>query len=237
MKIQPFGDCALLISFEKRIDEVINQEVIRLYHTLKNSGYFTFLTPAYCSLTVGIDRSKFTISEANELIKSLASSQKDFQAGPERTIIIPVCYDQSFGIDLVEVAKHTETKIEEVIKIHTNTSFRVFMLGFVAGFAYMGTLPKELECPRKQTPRKSVPKGSVGLAGQQTGIYPVAAPGGWQIIGRTPLNMFDTKKDQPNLLLPGDTVRFRAIGLDEFKLISIKVETDIYEIEMEGNLG
>ena len=233
MKIQPFGDRALIISFEKKIDEAINQEVIHFYHILKNSGQFTFLTPAYCSLTVGIDRTKFTISEATECIRSLANSDKSIQRVSNRTITIPVCYNESFGIDLAEVAQYTQRSIDQVIKLHTETPFRVFMLGFVAGFAYMGTLPAALECPRKQTPRKSVPKGAVGLAGQQTGIYPVSAPGGWQIIGQTPLNMFDTKKEQPNLLLPGDTVKFRPINMDEFKLISIKVETDIYALEME----
>lgn len=233
MKIQPFGDRALLISFEKKIDAAINQEVINLYQILKESQKFTFLTPAYCSLTVGIDRTQFTISEATELVRSLSTTKIAKNKTAQKTITIPVCYDDSFALDIKEVSELSGLTKEKIIELHTATEFRVFMLGFVAGFAYLGSLPNEMAVPRKKTPRKSVPKGAVGLAGHQTGIYPVSAPGGWQIIGQTPLNMFDTEMDQPNLLHPGDLVKFRPISMDEFKLISIKVETGIYETELE----
>ena len=231
MKIQPFGDRALLISFEKRIDPEINQEVINLYHTLKASGHFTFLTPAYCSLTVGIDRTQYTISEATELIRELAQHPPTNQMAYVREFTIPVCYEPKFAPDLNEVAELTGLSQEEVVAVHTSQQFRVYMLGFVAGFAYMGTLPDQLACPRKKTPRKLVPKGAVGIAGQQTGIYPVAAPGGWQIIGQTPIHMFDTSREEPNLLFSGDKVRFRSISEDEYKLIELKEETGIYHME------
>jgi len=231
MKIQPFGDKALLVTFEKKIDPEINQQVISLYHTLKASGKFTFLTPAYCSLTVGIDRTQYAISEATELINDLASHPLTNQVAYVRNITIPVCYEDEFAPDLDEVAQTTGLTKQEVIEKHSSTEFRVYMLGFVAGFAYMGTLPDELVCSRKKTPRKSVPKGAVGLAGHQTGIYPVNAPGGWQIIGQTPVDMFDTRREEPNLLFPGDKVKLRAISRDEFKLIAIKQETGIYSME------
>lgn len=231
MNIQPFGDKALLVTFEKKIDPEINQQVINLYHTLKASGNFTFLTPAYCSLTVGIDRTLYTISEATELINELASHPPTNQMAYVRDVTIPVCYDAEFALDMDEVCQTTGLSRSQIIEIHSSTQFRVYMLGFVAGFAYMGTLPKELVCARKKSPRKSVPKGAVGLAGHQTGIYPVNAPGGWQIIGQTPVEMFDTRREEPNLLFPGDKVRFRAISKDEFKLIALKQETGIYSME------
>lgn len=231
MHIQPFGDKALLVSFEKKIDPEINQQVINLYHTLKASAKFTFLTPAYCSLTVGIDRSRFTINEATELIKELASQPPTNQSVYVREFTIPVCYEGDFAPDMHEVSEITGLDPKEIIALHTAQEFRVYMLGFVAGFAYLGTLPDQLACPRKKTPRKSVPQGSVGLAGHQTGIYPVNAPGGWQIIGQTPVQMFDTTREEPNLLFAGDKVKFRAISEDEFKLILLKEETGIYHTE------
>lgn len=231
MKIQPFGDKALLVSFEKRIDPEINQQVIDLYHTLKASGHFTFLTPAYCSLTVGIDRTLYTISEGTELIRKLASCPPTNQMAYNREVTIPICYEEEFALDMKEVSRMTGLSADEIIEKHSDTQFRVYMLGFVAGFAYLGTLPEELVCQRKHTPRKSVPKGAVGLAGHQTGIYPVNAPGGWQIIGQTPVDMFDTRREEPNLLFPGDTVKFRPISVDEFKLIALKQETGIYSME------
>lgn len=231
MKIQPFGDRALLVSFEKKIDPEVNQRVINLYHTLKASESFTFLTPAYCSLTVGIDRTKYTINEATELIRELASHPPTNQMAYTRDFTIPVCYEGAFAPDMDEVSQITGLSSEEIIKLHTEAQYRVYMLGFVAGFAYLGTLIESLTCPRKKTPRKSVPKGAVGLAGHQTGIYPVSAPGGWQIIGQTPILMFDTTREEPNLLFPGDKVKFRAVSEDEFKLILLKEETGIYHME------
>lgn len=231
MHIQPFGDRALLVSFEKKIDPEINQKVISLYHTLKASELFTFLTPAYCSLTVGINRSEFSISDAIELIKKLANQPPTNQMAYVRDFTIPVCYEGEFAPDMDEVSKITGLSADEIIKLHTEEQYRVYMLGFVAGFAYLGSLPEKLTCPRKQTPRKLVPNGSVGLAGLQTGIYPVDAPGGWQIIGRTPVQMFDTSREDPNLLFAGDKVKFRAVSEDEFKLILLKEETGIYHTE------
>ncbi|MEC7755874.1 5-oxoprolinase subunit PxpB [Roseivirga sp. UBA1976] len=233
MKIRPFGESALLVSLENTIDPVVNERIVRFYRKLKSSGEFTFLTPAYCSLTVGFDRTKFTIAQATEHVKTLCEHTDDLAETESRKITIPVCYSPSFAPDMEEVAKHTGLSSEKIIELHSQTTFRVFMLGFVAGFSYLGTLPNALHCPRKKTPRKSVAKGSVGLAGLQTGIYPVTAPGGWQIIGRTPLNMFDPARPQPNLVFAGDEVQFRPISPDEFKLIAIKVDTGIYETEIE----
>jgi inhibitor of KinA len=131
--------------------------------------------------------------------------------------VIPVCYDHEFSPDLKEVSAQTGRSVEEIIDAHLNTEFYVYMLGFMPGFAYMGDMPDEFSCRRKETPRTKVPLGAVGLALRQTAIYPFESPGGWQIIGRTPMKMFDPTREHASLLNAGDTVRFRKISLDEFR--------------------
>lgn len=131
-------------------------------------------------------------------------------------ITIPVCYDEKFGFDLQEVAEINKLTVNKVIEIHTAARYRVFMIGFTPGFAYLGGMDPRIASPRKSTPRASLPAGAVGIAGNQTGIYPLKTPGGWQIIGQTPLKMFDIHRDQPSFLNAGDEVVFKSISLDEF---------------------
>lgn len=233
MKIQPFGDSALLITFEKVIDITVNQKVINLYLTLKAKVGFDYLIPAYNSLTVGVDRSIWSLSDAiSEVRKYEEEVRESGVTQNHNSYVIPVCYEPPFSPDLEEVSQLTSLSPQQIIDIHTKSVFRVYMLGFVAGFAYMGSLPDVLICPRKDTPRLKVPEGAVGLAGKQTGVYPTEAPGGWQIIGQTPLKMFDPLRSETSLLKPGDEVRFRAIGKDEFKIIQLKIETGIFEMEV-----
>ena len=136
--------------------------------------------------------------------------------GP-RLIEIPVCYDPEFGIDLDRVAEHTKLSEREIVDLHSTREYRVACIGFVPGFTFLAGLPKNLATPRRDEPRKEIPPGSVGIGGAQTGIYPLRSPGGWNLIGRTPLKLFDPTKDPPTLLCPGDRVRFRAITRDEFE--------------------
>lgn len=234
MRIQPFGEQALLVSFGDEISDVVNDQVINLYHSLKLSEQFTFLVPSYASLTVGIDRTKFTIQEATLKVQELSRQEISNSSPLKRKVVIPVCYSKEYGLDLESVCQEKNLDQETLINLHTETTYKVYMLGFVAGFAYLGTTATALNISRKEEPRKAIPAGSVGLAGRQTGIYPVEAPGGWQIIGRTPLNMFDVSREQPNLLAAGDNVVFKSISEDEFKLIALKVETGIYKMEVEN---
>ncbi|OEK01554.1 hypothetical protein BFP97_08475 [Roseivirga sp. 4D4] len=232
MKIQPFGESAILVSFEKVISEEVNQKVISLYNALGDEKGITYLIPAYNSLTIGFEPESWTFDSISKLIKELNQRRpKEEAEKAPKVYSIPVCYEQPYDLDSDEVCTQTGLSKEELIQVHTDQVFRVYMLGFVAGFAYMGSLPKHLACERKATPRLSVPKGSVGLAGLQTGIYPTEAPGGWQIIGQTPLNMFDPNREQTSLLKPGDYVKFRSIGLEEFKIIQLKIETAIFQME------
>lgn len=232
MKIKPFGDSALIITFERVISETTNQQVISLYNALKSKQGITYLIPAYNSLTVGIALGNWNVSTASVSIQQIFDQlPKSESIVVDKTYTIPVCYEKPYDLDSEDVCQQTNLSKEELIEIHTSHTFRVYMLGFVAGFAYMGSLPSQVACKRKPTPRLRVPKGSVGLAGLQTGIYPTEAPGGWQIIGQTPLQMFDGNRSETSLLKPGDHVKFRAIGLDEFKIIQLKIETDIFEME------
>jgi inhibitor of KinA len=136
----------------------------------------------------------------------------------ERNIVIPVCYGGEFGPDLKEVAQYHGLTEEEVIHIHSHGEYKVYMIGFVPGFAYLGGLSPKIATPRRTTPRTMIPTGSVGIAGGQTGIYPLATPGGWQIIGRTPLSLFRPNHRQPSLLRAGDIVRFQPITEKEYRM-------------------
>jgi inhibitor of KinA len=132
-------------------------------------------------------------------------------------ITIPVCYEKEFALDIEEIATVKNISINELIEIYTSKIYHVYMMGFLPGFAYMGEVDEKLEMPRKQQPRQTVEAGSVGIAGRQTGIYPLASPGGWQIIGRTPLKLFDAEKKEPTLLKAGDKAKFISISKDEFE--------------------
>ena len=133
-----------------------------------------------------------------------------------RPIEIPVCYDSEFGFDLDRVAEHTKLSEREIVDVHSSREYRVACIGFVPGFTFLAGLPKNLATPRRDAPRKEIPPGSVGIGGAQTGIYPLRSPGGWNLIGRTPLKLFDPSKNPPTLLQPGDRVRFRAVTREEF---------------------
>lgn len=152
------------------------------------------------------------------LSAQLNSWQPQQHISANKNIIeIPVCYDDEYGLDLNEMAQYHQTTKEEIIRIHTGNLYHVFMMGFSPGFPYMGILPDSIATPRKNQPRLKVPAGSVGIAGNQTGIYPSESPGGWNIIGRTPLKLFDKEKSQPFLLNTGDTIKFIPISKKQFE--------------------
>jgi inhibitor of KinA len=154
--------------------------------------------------------------ETSEMVRSLIQ-EKDAVTLPEpRTVDIPVCYEGEMAPDLGDVSAQTGRTVEEVIRLHSGTEYLVYFLGFSPGFPYLGDLPRELASPRLKTPRLRVPAGSVAIGGSQTGIYPVDSPGGWRLIGRTPLPLFSPEKDPPTLLRMGDRVRFVPITSEDF---------------------
>jgi inhibitor of KinA len=177
--------------------------------------------PAYSSLTIYFDKEISSQEVKVYVTDVLVKNTSSFSSAAENTSstkhVIPVCYDPSYGLDIVAVAEEKNLSIDEIITLHTNQPFRVYMIGFVPGFAYMGTLPMALETKRKNIPRLEVPKGSVAIAGLQTGIYPATIPGGWNILGRTPINLFDKTKEPCSILQAGDLVQFQSITKEAFE--------------------
>ena len=175
------------------------------------------LIPSYRSLLIQYDPLILTAENLTALVLSALAegTDADFQEGP--LVEIPVCYGGIFGPDLPEVAACLNLDPEEVIAIHSGTVYHIYMIGFTPGFPFLGGLDPRLHIPRKKTPRAKVPAGSVGLAGEQTGIYSLDSPGGWQLIGRTPLKLFDPQRPEPIYLKAGQRIRFRPIGAEEFE--------------------
>jgi inhibitor of KinA len=221
--IFPLGDSALTIDFGNFIYEEINKKVLRLFHHLKNTDhpFIVDLVPAYSSLTIcyqlsSIDRQKTSFETMADIIEELIVNAQDHSESEPNCFRIPVCYSKKFALDVDYLAIKNNLSVEEIIQIHTSKTYRVYMLGFLPGFTYMGEVDERIAIARKPTPRTKVFAGAVGIAGRQTGIYPLESPGGWQIIGRTPLQVFNKNEEQPVLLQPGDEVKFYSISEDEF---------------------
>ncbi|MEQ8704275.1 MAG: 5-oxoprolinase subunit PxpB [Phaeodactylibacter sp.] len=209
MKILPFGDRALLINWPQRIDPEINAEVHAWQRAIDRAQIkgVAYSIPAFCSLTLVFNPLEVSFATLKAELESLKVNT-DGPPKSGRTFDIPVAYN---GADLSAVARHTGLSTSEIIKQHSNRAYQVYMIGFLPGFPYLGPVPEPLHCPRKTTPRRSVPAGAIGLAGAQTGIYPFEAPGGWQIIGQTPTPVFHPKAEAPFLLRAGDTVIFTPL--------------------------
>lgn len=227
--IFPLGDSALTIDFGNRIDEAINKEVIARFNQLQQQPLpgMIEVVPAYSSLTIYYDvlalRKKITANQTvYEWMKERAEERLQQPVlqneVAERLIKIPVCYEDEFALDIYYLASTKNIAVEEVIQLHTSKNYKVYMLGFLPGFSYMGEVDEKIAMPRKPQPENIV-AGSVGIAGKQTGIYPLVSPGGWQIIGRTPLKLFDAIRDEPTLLRAGDMVQFYSISKNEFEEI------------------
>src|SRR5713101_4609159 len=174
------------------------------------------LHPAYCSLLIKFDALRMRHDELEAIVRKYVERLEEVKLPEPRRVEIPVCYGGEFGADLAEVCVMRGMKEAQAIELHASVEYLVYFLGFVPGFAYLGELPKELVTPRLATPRRRVPAGSVGIAGNQTGVYPFATPGGWGLIGRTPLAMFRADRDALSLLSIGDRVRFSPISAERF---------------------
>ena len=218
MKIVPASDSSILVEFGDRIDPEIQSDILGLFHMLRglNDPRIRNLHPGYVSLLIDFDPLALSHKDATALIESLASSRPAAASDYSTIATIPVCYDAEFGPDLDDVSAHTGFSAEEVVRLHSSATYRVCFLGFTAGFAYLGGMPEALRTPRLATPRRAVAAGSVGIAGAQTGIYPTETPGGWRLIGRTPLRMFDPEAQPPTRVEAGDAVRFAQIDRAEF---------------------
>ena len=220
-RILPLGDCGVTIEFGERIAPKIHEEVLACMSLLEQEPFpgQLELVPTYRSVTVYFDP---VITDTGSLGATLSRAINSTAAPPRRskTVTLPVFYDPAVAPDLEAVAAEAHLTAEEVITLHASVAYRVYMLGFMPGFPYLGLVPRRIAVPRLATPRTWVPAGSVGIAGNQTGIYPRDSPGGWRIIGRTPVQVCDLSKPQPFLLEPGDQVRFVAIDRNEYDELS-----------------
>jgi inhibitor of KinA len=217
-RILPSGDSSVNVEFEERIDPTVNARVIVLAGAIEAQRFegIRDIVPAYRSVTVHFDPVR---TDVNRLFEFLArESPRPAPRVPveQAPVRIPVCYGGQFGPDLGIVAELAGVSEDEVVARHLAVRYRVFMLGFVPGFAYLGSVDPRIAVARRATPRVSVPQGAVGLAGEQTGIYPIETPGGWQLIGRTPVRPFDLSRSEPFLLQPGDMVEFYRIETGEY---------------------
>jgi inhibitor of KinA len=230
--MSPLGEAAIRLELGDRIQPEIHRRVKRVHDHLERHPFPGMIecVPAFATVTVFYDpfqvkmlhqgqpefdnRSPYEI--VSLLLEQLLSGMGKSAHGESRVVEIPVCYGGDFGPDLADVAEHHRFRPEEVIDIHTGGEYLVYMIGFAPGFPYLGGLPERIATPRRSSPRTSIPAGSVGIAGMQTGVYPISTPGGWQLIGRTPLRLFRPDAHPPSLLQSGDMVKFRAISPGEF---------------------
>ena len=235
--ISSVGDCAISIDFGQVINPKINRQirqVIEQIKVLQLDGIIE-LVPTYCALLVQYDAMVYTYSDICKILEPTLQESVMDSANELVTIVeIPTVYGGEFGPDLGFVASHNHISEDEVVSIHSGTDYLVYMLGFIPGFTYLGGMDPRIATPRLSSPRTLIPAGSVGIAGEQTGTYPSDSPGGWQIIGRTPVTMYDMSKEQAALLQAGDYVRYVSIDENEFhrvKSLGMEYIPSIYEIE------
>lgn len=217
----PLGDRAIVVRLGDSISDDAFERVQALSRSLAEANIAGVIehVPAYTTVTVYYDLRHTCFDAIGREIKRVLAVQGQRHSFASRTIEIPVTYGNEYGVDLEHVAQHNGLSAEEVIAIHSAATYRVHMLGFAPGFPYLGGMSERIATPRRDSPRVRVPAGSVGIGGEQTGIYPLEMPGGWQIIGRTPLALFRANDDPPTLLAPGDMVRFRTIAKEEFVVL------------------
>lgn len=225
--IFPLGDNALTVDFGNTISEILNQRVVELFRNLGQNPFRGMLeaVPAYSSLTIYYNPLEFAkdLLEGHSVYDRMRIALEERMRveinpanAPSRRVRIPVCYEAPFARDLAEQSLKLGVAEEEIIRLHHSTTYKVYMLGFLPGFTYMGEVDEKITMPRKATPQQ-VEAGSVGIAGRQTGIYPIVSPGGWNIIGRTPLLLFNASAAEPVLLQSGDMIQFYPITKNEFE--------------------
>ena len=216
--ISNLGDAALYCDFGTEVNKDINSKVIKLFETIreKNIEGINNLTPSYNKLIVSFDLKITNFKKIKEIVENIQI--KETQKLNNKKLEIPVCCDSSFSLDIERLEKKLNLDREQILEVFFNKEFFCYMTGFIAGMPFLGDLDKNMRTNRLETPRVKVPKGSVGLTEQFTNIYTFESPGGWNIIGNTPLEIFDSSKiDSPNLISPGDTIIFKQISLKDYK--------------------
>ena len=218
MRFQAASDQALLVYLGEEIGAAANERVVRLLRLLQQEpiAWIRNIQPAYCSLLIMFDAVAVDHAEVQAKLSEYETRAKKLPVAKARLVEVPVCYGGEFGPDLEDVAAQRGLGPEKVVELHIARTYHAYFLGFAPGFAYLGDLAEELAAPRLDTPRKEVAAGSVGIAGRQTAVYPFTTPGGWRLIGRTPVEMFRKDRQPMGLIAIGDQVRFRSIARAEF---------------------
>ena len=221
--IVPAGDASLVVEFEERIDTKVASRVVLLAERVRLASLPGILdiVPTFRSLAVHFDPLRADTGHVVRVLTALASEHTPEADGTDTPMRVPVCYGGAFGPDLEHVAACAGLDAATVVSLHTAIVYRVFMLGFAPGFAYLGPLDDRIAVPRRPTPRTRVLAGSVAIAGKQTGVYPLDSPGGWQVIGRTPLRPFDLARAEPFLFKAGNRVEFYAVDREEYDGTSV----------------
>jgi inhibitor of KinA len=229
---KPFGDAAILVAWDAEISVSISDGILEFQQKIKalKEGNIADVIIGYSSLTVVFKNSRIDYLSVVKNLKQLHSSE---YKGVKKTPIIwevPVCYDLEFGVDLQEMANKANLEVSEIVKLHSQKRYRVYFIGFLPGFLYLGGLQKQLFFERKANPRLNVPKGAVAIGGEQTGVYPTESAGGWNIIGKTPVNFFNINEDNPCFAKAGDFIKFVPIDKDQFIQIEEEVKDTSYKI-------
>lgn len=227
------GEQGLVIEFGDQVDPQVNRKVHRLAERIKQAQLVAVIetVPTYRSLLVYFNPLQISRQQLKEKLFTLLQTEETVAGDAEecRVVTIPVCYAGEFAPDIEFVASHNKLAVDEVVQIHTSKPYLVYMLGFIPGFPYLGGMSEKIATPRLKTPRTKIPAGSVGIAGSQTGFYPVESPGGWQIIGRTPIRSFNPKAEQSFLFVAGDYLKFQPITPEEYEKIRLDVEAGTYK--------
>lgn len=234
---KPFGERSILVEWPSVIDESILYDVLSFKTKIQNSQDKKEIkvSHAYNSLLVNYDffELKFDFEGKVETLENVYRKKSDNTKSAFKLWKIPVCYDVDFGIDLEALASSKNLSIEGIIKLHSQTIYPVYFIGFLPGFLYLGGLDKVLHTPRKATPRLKIEKGAVAIGGGQTGVYPNESPGGWNIIGNSPINFFNIKNESPCFAFAGDRIQFYSVSKKEYSDIKTLVEAGVYQIESE----
>lgn len=231
MEFLKAGDSALIIEVGNEISPEINFKLKKIteYLDALENDFITDLLPTYKSMIVYYNPLKISFDSLKKIIEEgLDTENVEGNALRKEIVEIPVLYGGEYGLDIENIANHNKISVEEVIKIHTSEEYLIYMLGFTPGFPYLGGMSKKIATPRLETPRVKIPAGSVGIAGEQTGVYPIESPGGWQLIGRSPLEFFSPLKERPFLLKAGDYIKFKSISQEEYDEIKKEIISGNY---------
>ena len=233
--IQPLGEQAILITFEPEISDDVLEKVLLTEKIIAEniSKEEVEVNTAFCSLLITYHTPIEDVYNEVFRLQRLLKEPKLQKNSNKNFFRIPVCYSSKFGLDLEEISALKNLSTEEIVRLHSEQIYSLFFTGFLPGFLYLGRLPEELRIPRKKEPRQRVEKGAVGLAEDQTGIYPQASPGGWQILGNSPVRLFDVHRDPPSQIAAGDKVQFYPISSEEYHEISELVKHGKYELQKQ----